>query len=1481
MPKLAKIALFNLGHKDGHYPVDGERFDLTIDGLPVETLLFGPNGTGKTTLIAHYFSLLHPNVNDFIGRKHDKREFDAHVPLNERAAIVTEWVSDSTSGLFGDDGRFLVGGVYEKPGKLNRFWFSYRVDPKHPETSLDAFALTEHLGGNRYRMRAFDELRQQVHELRAKHPHIDAQTFTSQNVWEEHLEKRFGIDQTLIRYQIAMNLKESSAEEGVKIRNLREFVAIFQRAALTFAKRKNAHDLFMSYRASARALKTRFEPEMELCAALAAPFNSIKAVKDERTSLNGTMRGLKSELHAGIATSTSELQRLANEAAATQQRTTQVRSERAEAEKQANALKQDVAWVTWRAAQLDTKAVAASAAKLQAKVKALVAEGDAIAPAQTLLEIRAFEQEIRNLNDLIEAKRAGAHDEAARAERAASHLLHLLDADLASAKAAVEHVEKSLRETQREMEAHAGQAEGYSSALKETEEQLDRVKQHLTSHATLRKQFESEGILGAQESVAHALARYDAAEKEARSQKHRCDKARFEQGELHVKAEAQRQEAAKQLALIADSKERAARELEAALDERRRIQNHPHLQAAIQNPEWDPDELNSHAERLLSQSVEAATTRWHQATARLATLEAERAYLNQHSLLPPTPDALAVLAALRTPKSGVSAAWSTAEYLNASIFRAGMPAEEVLAKVRVRPLLATGVIVPEGELEAARHAIEGEKLKLATPVLLATPSALTEDERAPGVIVGPSQAARYHTEHGAHALADLTARLETAQDAAHAAEQHHRDLARARQEYEQYQATTAKRIPELGNQITALEAAEEAEQGKLTEAEERAGIAAHHVEQQATASHNYLQAAELAATSAKRLKLNRFPSIDEGAKRESEAKQRLEAERDDLLDRRAKSQTALEAARERKGSLEQERVRARAAQADLTEAREALLLTYPDLTPVAPPTGVTREAAQVAYDLARAELERRTDASELIDRRTARESDLKSRKQNLRATRNVPLALIENLASQHPNREALQAHADALRAKRDAAQSASNDLQVRLGAAQSTQSAAARAAQGAGISDPERHALATPSATPQWELTRANCENLRALWDQAARAAHSQVMDLQEQQAALEQEAAAIDSRSSELGELIEDLQEVAANDILDDVTVAPWHFKPEDLTSATVRGLRATAKQLAKEWAELERRLNAATRLVHNTVKAQRYQDLNLGYVDRIANSDAATFERNVTQFQHDLEQLYSVAESAIKNDQEHRGATVKELQRLSEDARLVLVSTQAAGRLKKGNGLSNLIALRAPRPNEDDAARALHALLEELLANDDKLTPDTLLERCFWAYMGGDNKVDVKIRHPSMGNDDLIPIDELAQKSGGENLTLIILLFCVLMRVRSDAKSQNDGAAGGFPLILDNPFGSANRADLVKLQVDYADSLGIQLIYSTGIKDENSIAMLRKHIRMRKAVRDLRTGRLLVGVDRSERSRLLSMAFFRNLATAAPSLDADAPTS
>jgi hypothetical protein len=91
---------------------------------------------------------------------------------------------------------------------------------------------------------------------------------------------------------------------------------------------------------------------------------------------------------------------------------------------------------------------------------------------------------------------------------------------------------------------------------------------------------------------------------------------------------------------------------------------------------------------------------------------------------------------------------------------------------------------------------------------------------------------------------------------------------------------------------------------------------------------------------------------------------------------------------------------------------------------------------------------------------------------------------------------------------------------------------------------------------------------------------------------------------------------------------------------------------------------------------------------------------------------------------------------------------------------------------------------------------------------------------------------VTALGTWSGGERLTAAVVLFCVVANIRADRAGARDVDPG--VLIIDNPLGQASLESFVRLQLRIADLLGIQIIYTSAIKDPAVLALFENMIRL-----------------------------------------------
>jgi hypothetical protein len=111
----------------------------------------------------------------------------------------------------------------------------------------------------------------------------------------------------------------------------------------------------------------------------------------------------------------------------------------------------------------------------------------------------------------------------------------------------------------------------------------------------------------------------------------------------------------------------------------------------------------------------------------------------------------------------------------------------------------------------------------------------------------------------------------------------------------------------------------------------------------------------------------------------------------------------------------------------------------------------------------------------------------------------------------------------------------------------------------------------------------------------------------------------------------------------------------------------------------------------------------------------------------------------------------------------------------------------------------------------------------------------------------------------SGGQQLTAAIILYCTLAALRANDRGRARQRHAGV-LFLDNPIGRASAGYLLELQLAVAETLGVQLVYTTGLFDAGALSVFPLIIRLRNDA-DLRAGLKYLSVDSTIRRELAAL--------------------
>jgi hypothetical protein len=96
-----------------------------------------------------------------------------------------------------------------------------------------------------------------------------------------------------------------------------------------------------------------------------------------------------------------------------------------------------------------------------------------------------------------------------------------------------------------------------------------------------------------------------------------------------------------------------------------------------------------------------------------------------------------------------------------------------------------------------------------------------------------------------------------------------------------------------------------------------------------------------------------------------------------------------------------------------------------------------------------------------------------------------------------------------------------------------------------------------------------------------------------------------------------------------------------------------------------------------------------------------------------------------------------------------------------------------------------------------------------------------------------DQVPVEKMRKWSGGEKVTISLLLFCMIAKLRAANRGRDLPGLGVLP--LDNPLGKANYVVFLDLQRKVAAANGIQLLFLTGVGDMRAVGRFPNIIRMR----------------------------------------------
>jgi len=366
----------------------------------------------------------------------------------------------------------------------------------------------------------------------------------------------------------------------------------------------------------------------------------------------------------------------------------------------------------------------------------------------------------------------------------------------------------------------------------------------------------------------------------------------------------------------------------------------------------------------------------------------------------------------------------------------------------------------------------------------------------------------------------------------------------------------------------------------------------------------------------------------------------------------------------------------------------------------------------------------------------------------------------------------------------------------------------------------------------------------------------------------------ALDDEVRTLGDLSGELQKKAAEyesqrNLLDAFRneTAPAIDIPAEFSEvrAAVSSARAQEKNAAADEQREHRERSVKLRAARAITADARFTDKKLGLAKRFESYTDEALLSDVDQVRSDLEQRIAVNRDRLAGLKQTREQLIHMMDGLADEILSLLRSIEKVSRLPDdGMGAWSgkpFIRLSFHQPDASERQIALRQLLEELIElrrSKPNQLPDTdtagLLQLIADRTVC-DKRIQVQILKPTPTRTDSYEnVELLRHYSGGEGVTVAILIYLTIVQLRAQNLQNSRRLQDAGFLLLDNPFGKCNRADLVQMQVQLAEQLRVQLIVLTGLREPVIMMSYPRRIRLVNDLLNRVTGAKHVRIVESE---------------------------
>ena len=1439
MPKLSRLHLTGIGHRDAKFDRLSLRF-VDARNQPAHTLVWLPNGGGKSLLIAFKYAALRPHKRDFLGLKTGRgADLEDFVPAGKLAVVLIEFDFSEVGGE-----RLVVGyAAVRKDQGLERTYFSFRA---HPALAWETLPVAG-LGPEAPNLtKLLTHFRAAAEKDKGRIAYFET---ISQSDWESHLRDELKLDPEIFGHHLVMNSDEGGVTKLFAKKSTDEYMQLFLELALehesiyriteTGERVDQVRVLVADYK-RAHHENPRRELTRSLCAELIPILQQIQAARLHQDEIRKQLvdaEAAGSRLLCALAAKGEELKaQIATADVAIKEKEEEERKlkdERKQCEGWADAYQQlycRLYFEETEAQQLEAMARrdrAAYRVKLYSAATAAVRRHNAEQAHLVLVqEQRAKLQKLEP--DLLELQQTGGklkwilHDRAGR-----------ITVDEQAFK--VDFAAANTRRARAEQQVKA-----LAEAKKQVEKSLAEVVRQQNDLQQKRNQLRTKGWLNEGETAVNAATRWNAKVEELEQQQ-AADTRAQQEGQAHVtdKLKAAGQAQAVLNNQLAEQK-RTDEKLEGFRKELATLREMPGINAVAGGNEISPwnDSLGP-----------ALDSRRHEARKlglrlRLESQEDDRTIAHYHPpdepIFPLPRDLEAVRAQLK--QHGIHTVASAYSHLNT----AHPQTAEAEEKLRLAPAEWSGlVIATQKDFDRAQQLVKTGPV--TRPVVLVNGSSLNQSAKPSGHgttvhVVLPQDRGLWNRAQAKAEIHLVQQRQQRSQEALVLAEREETEAATAHTAL----ASLVTRHPKatvdalqqnserLVQDVAGAKLAVEGAQREHSEAVERLGAINRRLNLRGT---EIVEARPVSQQLRDHVK--QFESrSEEWNEQESRCRTLIATQVDQapgLQHELTVAVDALTAFPARHETLIERR-------AELRKDEQRLDDRFVGAA-AAPTKQETAAALWETYESGRRQYEKASDDQVL---KLRLEQAVKEQKEARESFQKVTKGFDGSPWTEWQNRDDLPVLLDKAKQEETEAGTVVTRAVQAFEMASGNWPASKRSNRGKEPIDPTRPATHSIDA----EQVRDACLHAVKTAEQGREAVAETVRQLRDQRAGLRElvpQYVALTEKAPDGISASEAPHADFTGKITEDQSLASRVFVAITSQRAILTKSEATMKGLfEKDWIAV----------MNREVFARAEIDLRT----RLLALGRSEIENDPAKHLRSLTSIKEACEDQITQLAVQRASLVQHLSARADLAAKRLKSLQTESYLPKDldswGGQPFLKVDLSLRGDDAERARYLGDLVEKWAKESDESdlpAGHVLAFLCLKAVLAS-NGATLKILKPTQRLELYWhDITELSGFSEGQRVTAAILIYSILVRLRQKQAGSVDGMAldAGY-LLLDNPLGKANASALVDLQLRVAKAMGLQLIYASGINDPGTLHNFGHLLRLKNTALDPRTGDKLVQEDK-----------------------------